>query len=201
MNILIRLNNHLLELALRELLAGEPEGYRVAISSEVAESDVFFPEFIITDNHSLRKSGSSHDPAFKTVLLDCGLGEEEIASLLISHKIDGILAANTDMPLLKKALHAISEGQVWIDNRKIKALIQHAECARFPNPEEGFSRKEREIIVLVSQGLLNREIAVRLCISEQTVKTHISRIFRKAQVNRRSQLVPLALKLTMPSAT
>ncbi len=199
MNILIRLSNNLLEMALRELLACEPEGYRVAISSELQEIGGFDPEFIITDSHSLRKSGSSHDPASKTVLLDCGLGEEEIASLLISHKIEGVLAANTDMSLFKKALHAMSEGQVWIDNRKIKALIQHAECTKYPNPEEGFSRKEREIIILVSQGLLNREIASRLCISEQTVKTHISRIFRKAQVNRRSQLVPLALKLTVPT--
>lgn len=199
MKILIRLSNNLLEMALRELLAGEPEGYRIAISSELQENGSFDPEFTITDSHSLRKCGSSHGPASKTVLLDCGLGEEEISSLLISHKIEGVLAANTDMLLFKKALHAISEGQVWIDNRKIKALIQHAECTKYPNPEEGFSRKEREIIILVSQGLLNREIASRLCISEQTVKTHISRIFRKAQVNRRSQLVPLALKLTVPS--
>ncbi len=201
MNILIKLNNRLLERALRELLAAEPEGYQVAISSETAERDAFIPEFTITDSYSLRKCGSSPDAVSKTVLLDCGLGEEEIASLLISNKVDGILAPSTDMPLLKKALHAMSEGQVWIDNRKIKVLIQHAECTRFPNPEEGFSRKEREIIVLVSQGLLNREIAARLCISEQTVKTHISRIFRKAQVNRRSQLVPLALKISMPSTT
>ncbi len=199
MNILIRLSNRLLEMGLRELLSGEPDGYRIAIASELQESGCFDPDFIITDSHSLRKTGSSSDPASKTVLLDCGLGEEEIASLLISYKIEGVLVANTDMPLFRKALHAINEGQVWIDNRKIKALIQHAECTKYPNPEEGFSRKEREIIILVSQGLLNREIASRLCISEQTVKTHISRIFRKAQVNRRSQLVPLALKLTVPS--
>ncbi len=201
MKILIRLSNNLLEMALRELLAGEPEGYRIAISSEFQEGGGFDPEFIITDSHSLRKRGSSPGAFSKTVLLDCGLEEEEIASLLISHKIEGVLAANTGLPLFKKALNAISNGQVWIDNRKIKALIQHAECTKFPNPEEGFSKKEREIIILVSQGLLNREIASRLCISEQTVKTHIGRIFRKAQVNRRSQLVPLALKLTVPSTT
>ncbi|HEX9024402.1 MAG TPA: LuxR C-terminal-related transcriptional regulator, partial [Geobacteraceae bacterium] len=56
------------------------------------------------------------------------------------------------------------------------------------------SKKEREIIVLISQGLRNREIADKLCISEQTVKAHLSRIFRKTNVTSRSQLVPLALK-------
>ncbi|HTG81353.1 MAG TPA: LuxR C-terminal-related transcriptional regulator, partial [Geobacteraceae bacterium] len=60
------------------------------------------------------------------------------------------------------------------------------------------SRKEQEIVLLVSQGLRNRDIAARLYISEQTVKTHISSIFKKAKVTRRSQLVPLALKFRVP---
>jgi DNA-binding CsgD family transcriptional regulator len=61
---------------------------------------------------------------------------------------------------------------------------------------ETISKKEREIIVLISQGLRNREIAEKLSISEQTVKAHLSRIFRKTNVTSRSQLVPLALKFT-----
>jgi len=52
--------------------------------------------------------------------------------------------------------------------------------------------------MLVSQGLRNREITAKLYISEQTVKTHISSIFKKAHVSRRSQLVPLALKFRIP---
>jgi DNA-binding NarL/FixJ family response regulator len=49
--------------------------------------------------------------------------------------------------------------------------------------------------MLISQGLRNRDIAAKLYISEQTVKTHISSIFKKAHVSRRSQLAPLALTL------
>jgi len=50
-------------------------------------------------------------------------------------------------------------------------------------------------VLLVSKGLTNKEIASISCISEQTVKTHVSRIFRKLNVSRRSQLVPLAMHL------
>jgi len=58
------------------------------------------------------------------------------------------------------------------------------------NSSESLSRKEREIVLLVAEGQRNREIAGRLCISEQTVKAHLSRIFKKANVSNRSQLVP-----------
>ncbi len=198
MNILIDLTSHLLGKALQELLAREPEGYRALASPDVGGNDDFRPDFIVVDCHTLRRNMPYPHRGVKIILLDCGLSEEEIPSLLLSYKIDGVLATTTDLSLFKKALQVINEGQIWIDNRKVKALVNHAECARAPNPVEGFTRKEQEIIILVSQGLMNREIAARLCISEQTVKTHISRIFRKVKVTRRSQLVPLAMKFRIP---
>jgi DNA-binding NarL/FixJ family response regulator len=198
MNILISLGSFLMGEALCRFLEREPESYRVVAQQDGTHMDDFSPDFILTDSYSLRKGVPCADQDAKVLLIDSGLGEEEITSLLLMHKIDGVLATTSDVSHLKKALQAVSEGQVWIDNRKVKALIHHAESSRTASPEESFSRKEREIIILVSHGLMNREIAEKLCISEQTVKTHISRIFRKAKVSRRSQLVPLALKFTMP---
>jgi LuxR family transcriptional regulator, positive regulator of biofilm formation len=194
MNILIHLNSRLLGEALRDLLLREQEGYRVFSSADTDRDRDLKSDFILVDSYSLRRGIPNTYSEAKVVLIDLGLAEEEITSLLLCHKIDGVLSTTSDVPLLKKALQAIREGQVWIDNRKVKALIHHADSARPPSLEEGFSRKEREIIILIAQGLMNREIASRLCISEQTVKSHIGRIFRKANVSRRSQLVPMALK-------
>ena len=89
-------------------------------------------------------------------------------------------------------------GQVWIDNTKLKALLNYAETAARSKDLNKVSRKEQEIIILVSQGFKNREIADKLKISEQTVKAHISHIFRKVKVTNRSQLVPLAMKFRLP---
>jgi DNA-binding NarL/FixJ family response regulator len=200
MKILINIGNLLLAEALAEILSREPEGYRTRVAREVEELEEFHPDFIIVDCHTIRNSTCFPKPEPKTVLIDYGLGEEEMAALLLTRKVDGVMATTSDLSHLKKALRAIQEGQVWIDNRKIKALIQHAESAMALNHDNGFSRKEREIIILISRGLMNREIAQQLCISEQTVKTHISRIFRKANVSRRSQLVPLALKFQLPDS-
>ena len=47
----------------------------------------------------------------------------------------------------------------------------------------------------IAQGLTNKEIASQLFISEQTVKTHVNSIFKKLNVTRRTQLVPLGMKL------
>jgi NarL family two-component system response regulator LiaR len=55
----------------------------------------------------------------------------------------------------------------------------------------GITRRELEILELVAQGLSNREIAGKLFVSENTVKTHCSRAFDKLGAKRRTQAVQL----------
>lgn len=56
----------------------------------------------------------------------------------------------------------------------------------------GITPREHEILTLIAAGLSNREIAERLFVSENTVKTHSSRLFDKLQAKRRTQAVQLA---------
>jgi DNA-binding CsgD family transcriptional regulator len=56
----------------------------------------------------------------------------------------------------------------------------------------GITPREHEILTLMALGLSNREIAERLCVSENTVKTHSSRVFDKLHAKRRTQAVRLA---------
>lgn len=55
--------------------------------------------------------------------------------------------------------------------------------------ELGITQREHEILGLIAEGLSNREIGERLFVSENTVKTHSSRLFDKLGVNRRVQAV------------
>jgi DNA-binding CsgD family transcriptional regulator len=55
--------------------------------------------------------------------------------------------------------------------------------------ETGITPREHEILGLIAEGLSNREIGERLFVSENTVKTHSSRLFEKLGVNRRVQAV------------
>ncbi|HEY4305115.1 MAG TPA: helix-turn-helix transcriptional regulator [Gemmatimonadaceae bacterium] len=56
----------------------------------------------------------------------------------------------------------------------------------------GITPREHEILTLIAEGLSNREISERLFVSENTVKTHSSRLFDKLQAKRRTQAVQLA---------
>ncbi|HEY6138040.1 MAG TPA: LuxR C-terminal-related transcriptional regulator [Thermoanaerobaculia bacterium] len=55
--------------------------------------------------------------------------------------------------------------------------------------EVGLTQREHEILGLIAEGLSNREIGERLFVSENTVKTHSSRLFEKMEVSRRVQAV------------
>jgi len=61
----------------------------------------------------------------------------------------------------------------------------------------GITPRELEILELIAQGLSNREIAEKLFVSENTVKTHSSRIFDKLGAKRRTQAVQLGKELRL----
>src|ERR1700753_732609 len=63
----------------------------------------------------------------------------------------------------------------------------------------GISKREAEILLLMHEGLSNQQIADKLFVSENTVKKHISNIFLKLQVERRTEAVKKALELSIIS--
>ena len=63
--------------------------------------------------------------------------------------------------------------------------------------ELGITPRELEILELIANGLSNREIAEKLFVSENTVKTHSSRLFDKLSARRRTQAVQLGKELEL----
>jgi two-component system, NarL family, response regulator LiaR len=61
----------------------------------------------------------------------------------------------------------------------------------------GISRREHEVLQLISNGLSNQEIADKLFVSLNTVKTHSSNLFQKLEVNRRTQAVQKGKELRL----
>ena len=59
----------------------------------------------------------------------------------------------------------------------------------------GITKRELEILELIAQGMSNREIAEKLFVSENTVKTHSSRLFDKLAAKRRTQAVQIAKEM------
>ena len=61
--------------------------------------------------------------------------------------------------------------------------------------ERGITKRELEILELIAQGMSNREIAEKLFVSENTVKTHSSRLFDKLSAKRRTQAVQIGKEI------
>lgn len=104
---------------------------------------------------------------------------------LVSRGVVGILPPGVDSDLLKKAVKAVFSGELWIDRKTIKDVLS---SATFSERRVILSEREREIVSLICQGYRNKEIAKKLNISEQTVKSHCNRIYEKVGVSDRLQL-------------
>jgi len=197
-NILINLTSLLLCQALQEILGMATVEYQTVASIDLTLVNNFVPDMILFDANTLAMNSFSLWPNALRVLIDTGIPNEDIIALLINHKLNGVISTDTDRQLFQKALEVIANGQIWIDNSKLKALIHAQNTPLTSSARETLSKKEREIVLLIAEGRKNKEIAGQLSISEQTVKAHISRIFRKVNATSRSQLVPLALTFRAP---
>ena len=111
---------------------------------------------------------------------------------LILKGVVGILPQSADADLLKKALKAVFLGELWIDRNTLMKLIN---CMKQPEKNIGLAKREKEIVSHICQGFRNKEIAQKLEISEQTVKSHCNRIYKKLGVSDRLQLALFSYKI------
>jgi len=111
---------------------------------------------------------------------------------LISKGIVGILPPGADSFLLKKAIKAVSSGELWLDRKTLSNIVCNDGHPK--SGEVGLTNTEKKVVTLICDGLRNKEIARKLDISEKTVKCHCNRIYRKVGVTDRLQLAAYTYK-------
>lgn len=148
------------------------------------------PDVILVDFTSLYNNFNK-ECINKFILLDTQCGEENIMAAVLSKGVKGVLQGNTTTSLLKKAIRSVVCGEVWFDKATVKNLISGFN-AKKENKVSNLSTREREIIVQVTKGYTNKEIANNLFVSEPTVKSHMYNIFRKIDISNRPQLIAFA---------
>jgi DNA-binding NarL/FixJ family response regulator len=109
----------------------------------------------------------------------------------------GFLLKDADPRDLVEAVRVVAGGDALlapsVTRRLIEEFASRPEVRRArPTELDDLTEREREVLVLVAQGLTNGEIARRLVISPTTSKTHVSRILMKLGARDRAQLVVLA---------
>jgi NarL family two-component system response regulator LiaR len=108
----------------------------------------------------------------------------------------GYLLKDTQAAELRRAIKAAAAGQVQLSPQASAYLLRQVQTAALPEP---LTERETEVLRLLAQGHANKEIALRLTIAEDTVKTHVRHILAKLGVQSRTQAVLCALRLGLVS--
>ena len=109
--------------------------------------------------------------------------------------IDGYLLKESDSAELKKAISHVVRGETYIQPSMIP-LLNSKMVERDIEKEKInlLTKRELEVLKLLSVGLYNKEIGKKLDISERTVKNHISSIFKKIDVTDRTQAAVFSIR-------
>lgn len=109
--------------------------------------------------------------------------------------VDGYILKDSESAELKNAINHVLVGDNYIQPSLIPALNSRLVNRDIDKEKiEALTKRELEVLIQVANGMFNKEIAINLNISERTVKNHISNIFKKIEVNDRTQAAVFAIK-------
>jgi DNA-binding NarL/FixJ family response regulator len=116
-----------------------------------------------------------------------GVEEDEVLFLrAVQAGVVGYIAQNASAQEVLAAVRNVMQDEVVCPPKLCRFLFRHVALTgeksleADANPQYSFTRREQQLLPLIAQGLTNKEIAVRLNLSEQTVKNHIHSILKKA---------------------
>jgi DNA-binding NarL/FixJ family response regulator len=127
----------------------------------------------------------------EVVALTSVLDEESVVGAVRAGAI-GYLLKSAEADDLRRSLRAAAAGQVTLDPAAAARLVTEV---RAPPVVETLTDREGEVMRLLALGLANKEIGRDLGISEDTVKTHVSRILAKLGAHSRTQAVLHAMRM------
>lgn len=108
---------------------------------------------------------------------------------MIENGASGYVVKNADKKELLEAIHEVSKGKTWLSFEAGQAMRKNNESAQIPV----ITRREKEILILIAEGLTNPEIASKLFVSSSTVDSHRKNLLAKLNVKNTASLVKFAM--------
>jgi DNA-binding NarL/FixJ family response regulator len=210
-SVLLADDQALVRAGFRALLNAEPDIRVVAEAADgleaVKQAQLTHPDVVLMD---IRMPGVDGLEATRRIAADPGLAETKVV-ILTTFELDeyvfealrtgasGFLVKDTEPVELLRGVRAVAAGDALLSpsvtRRVIGEFAGQAAVNRQVTPPaqlDLLTDREREVLVLVAEGLSNDEIAARLVISPATAKTHVSRTMIKLAARDRAQLVVYA---------
>lgn len=114
----------------------------------------------------------------------------------------GFIPKSSSTDIMKGAIQAVLEGRVWVpDERVLEDNRQDDELLEIASRLSSLTPQQMRVLMMLKEGLLNKQIAYELSVSEATVKAHVSAILQKLDVNSRTQAVIVASRIATIEAT
>ena len=159
------------------------------------------PDVLLLDINMPEKNGlevldeiKKNDYEVKVLILTVH-NELEYMIKAIDIGVNGYILKDSESSELKKAIRAVLSGENYIQASLIPALNNRLANRDIDKDKiDSLTSRELEVLIQVANGMINKEIATNLNISERTVKNHISNIFKKIDVSDRTQAAVFAIK-------
>jgi DNA-binding NarL/FixJ family response regulator len=161
--------------------AGEPP--------DVALMDLLMPGM---DGVTATAAITEHYPEMEVVAMT-SFGQADMVHGALQAGAAGYLLKDAEADEVTAAIRAACRGEVHLDPAVAKQLTRSLVTPK-PPTVDALTDREREVLVLVAQGLSNQQIADALVISERTARTHVSNILGKLGVASRTQAALLAIR-------
>jgi len=129
-------------------------------------------------------------------------GNEDVSimSKVIGYGALGYISKSSPPDMIKTAINQILDGDVWVPHHvrgKMKNITE--EETSIAQRVAALTPQQYRVLCYLRDGLLNKQIAWELDISEATIKAHITAIFKKLNVSNRTQAVLVAAKIQLNS--
>ena len=133
-------------------------------------------------------------PAPRVIMLTISQNEPDLLDA-IRGGADGYLLKNTEPDDLRKAILRVAEGQGALSPEVTAPVLRAVNQSGAPAVAALLSERELEVLRCMVDGQTTMEIAARLFISDNTVKTHVRHIFEKLEVSNRAEAVGKAMQM------
>lgn len=159
------------------------------------------PDLILTDIgmpvldgiEALRSIKKTH-PNLKTLVLTTYTDRRNIREML-KIDVDGYLLKDSGKAVFIEAINAIMTGEKYYDKRVTEIMMNSfSKSKKKPQSNTPLTKREKDIVRLISEGLDSQEISNILFISLLTVETHRKNIYTKLGINKIASLVRYALE-------
>jgi LuxR family transcriptional regulator of csgAB operon len=128
-------------------------------------------------------------PQTQEILINCPKGLPYTDIIAWSNLV-GVFYLSDDVKMLAQGISKILDGELWLSRRLAQEYILHFRSIHKPKAKSvdaHLTKREQEIIKLLGSGASNVDIASKLFVSENTVKTHLHNVFKKIHAKNRLQ--------------